>query len=65
MQSWWRPIATDSLTAVIAVKGASTKYELRGGVDIIQPSYSSFVFLINFLKCVEFVFHLEVVGYDV
>ena len=27
--------------------------------------YSIFVFLINFLKFIEFVFHLEVVGYDV
>ena len=52
------------LTAVIAVKGASTKYKLRGW-PLVQPRYSSFVFLINFLKFVSFVFQLEVVGYDV
>ena len=36
-----------------------------GGWTLIQPRYSSFVFLIYFLKSVEFIFHLEVVGYDV
>ena len=36
------------------------------GWTVIQRRYSSFIsFLINFLKFVEFVFHLEVVGYNV
>ena len=35
------------------------------GWTLIQPTYSRFVFFINFLKFVEFVFHLEIVGYDV
>ena len=37
----------------------------KGGWTLIKQRYSSFVFLINFLKFLEFVFHLEVVGYDV
>ena len=55
---------SNRLSAAIAVRDASTKYELRGWT-LIQPRYCSFAFLINFLKFVEFVFHLEVVGYDV
>ena len=35
------------------------------GWILVKPRYSSFLFSINFLKFVEFVFHLEVVDYDV
>uniref|UniRef100_A0A8C4PY27 Uncharacterized protein n=1 Tax=Eptatretus burgeri TaxID=7764 RepID=A0A8C4PY27_EPTBU len=63
VQSWWRPIPTDSqlyLPPKVIPPSSNS-----GGCTLIQIRYSSFVFLINFLKFIEFVFHLEVVGYDV